>query len=111
MNDRLFDSDDIYKVSEEEILKKLPSLSLYDIGIVIEFIYWMELKDVPAFSEMAPPILDNLISSIRREETYTRERAIWSLNYFKNRLGELKSKPALVNSIKLEIEIRLSLFS
>lgn len=111
MEARLFDSDDIYKVTDEEILKKLPSLSLYDIGMVIEFIYWMELKDIPAFDELAPPTLENIMSTIRRDETYTQERALWTINYLQKRLDELVSKPDLVNSIRLEIELRLALIS
>jgi hypothetical protein len=111
MENKLFDSDDIYKVTEEEILRKLPSLSLYDIVIVVEYIYWMELKDIPAFSEMAPPILENIMSRNRKEETYSGGEFIWTIQYLQKRLDELESKPSLVDSIKLEIEMRIALNS
>jgi hypothetical protein len=89
----------------------LPSLSLSDIGVIIELTWWIKYKDHPSFSEMAGPILENFITREVTAEKYFNEYAVGFSRQLLKNLADCEVDPPLAEAIKLEIEMRVALNS
>lgn len=111
MRTLLFKGKDISKITHEEFINMLPSLSLSDIGVIIELTWWIKYKDHPSFSEMAGPILENFITREVTAEKYFNEYAVGFSRQLLKNLADCEVDPPLAEAIKLEIEMRVALNS